>query len=88
MKWTINYSREAERFVEKEDICEDVRKEIVKFLRKMKGEEINIDVKKLKGTWKDYYRIRKGKLRIIFDVDYRLSSLFIERIDFRGKAYK
>lgn len=88
MKWTINYSREAERFVEKEDIREDVRKEIVKFLRKMKGEEINIDVKKLKGTWKDYYRIRKGKLRIIFDVDYRLSSLFIERIDFRGKAYK
>jgi len=88
MKWTINYSREAEKFIEREDIRGDVREELTKFLKKMKGEDINIDVNKLKGTWEGYYRIRKGKLRIIFDVDYKLRSLFIERIDFRAGSYK
>ena len=78
MKWTINYSREAEKFIEREDIRGDVREELTKFLKKMKGEDINI-VKKLKGPWEGYCRIRKGKLRIIFDVDYKLRSLFYSK---------
>jgi len=35
MKWTINYSREAEKFIEREDIRGDVREELTKFLKKM-----------------------------------------------------
>jgi len=45
-------------------------------------------VKKLKGSWTGYYRIRKGKIRIIFDVDYKNKTVFIEKIDFRGDVYK
>lgn len=88
MTWKIDYSRDAEKFLEKESIRPDVRKELMKFLKRMKGERINVDVKKLKGTWEGYYRVRKGKLRIIFDVDYKGRSLFIEKIDFRGDVYK
>ena len=88
MKWTINYSRDAERFFEKEDIRVKVIEELTKFLTRVKGEDINIDVKKLKGDWKGYYRLRKGKLRIIFDVDLNNRSLFVEKIDFRGRIYK
>ena len=88
MKWTINYSRDARRFFEKEDIHVKVTEELRKFLTKTRGEDINIDVKKLKGDWKGYYRLRKGKLRIIFDMDFNNRSLFVEKIDFRGGIYK
>ena len=65
-----------------------MKKQIEGFLRKLRGELVNIDVKKLKGEWKGYFRIRKGRLRIIFSIDTSSRSLYVERIDFRGDAYK
>jgi len=88
MKWSIEYSRHADKFIEREDIRVTVREQIKDFLKKMRGERANIDVKKLKGKWKGYLRIRKGKLRVIFAVDFEDKALYVERVDFRGKAYK
>jgi mRNA interferase RelE/StbE len=88
MKWSVEYSRNADRFIQAEGIQGEVRKQIESFLRKLQGESINVDVKKLKGKWKDYFRIRKGKLRIIFSIDTASRALYVERIDFRGDAYK
>jgi len=65
-----------------------VNRQIEGFLRKLLGESINIDVKKLKGEWKGFFRIRKGRLRIIFPVDTSLRFIYVERVDFRGDAYK
>jgi mRNA interferase RelE/StbE len=88
MKWSVEYSRNADRFIQAEGIQNEVRKQLQSFLRKLQGESINLDVKKLKGKWKDYFRIRKGKLRIIFSIDTASRALYVERIDFRGDAYK
>jgi mRNA-degrading endonuclease RelE of RelBE toxin-antitoxin system len=55
MKWTIEYSRDAEKFIEKQNIRNEVREELKKFLMKIKGENINIDLKKLGGEWEGYY---------------------------------
>ena len=55
---------------------------------KIKGENVNIDIKKLSGEWEGYYRLRKGKLRIIFEPNKTDKVLFVERIDFRGDVYK
>ena len=88
MTWTIEYSRDADRFIQVEGIQGEVNKQIQGFLRKLMGEPINIDVKKLKGEWKGYYRIRKGRLRIIFSIGTSHRSIYVERIDFRGDAYK
>lgn len=88
MKWRIDYSREAEKFIEKQNIRIEVREELKKFLMKMKGEDVNIDLKKLSGEWEGYYRLRKGKLRIIFEPNKTDKVLFVERIDFRGDVYK
>lgn len=49
---------------------------------------MNIDIRKLKGEWSGYYRIRKGKLRIIFTIEKENKIIFIERIDYRGEVYK
>ena len=88
MKWSIEYSRNADHFIETEGIQSEVKRQIEGFLRKLRGESINIDVKKLKGEWRGYFRIRKGRLRIIFSIDTNDRSLYVERIDFRGDAYK
>jgi len=56
------------------------------FIKRTKDKDINVDVKKLKGSWTGYYRIKKGKIRIIFD--YKNKAVFIEKIDFRGDVYK
>jgi len=88
MKWTIHYSKEAKKFMEEHNIVYEVREELKNFLRKLRGEKINVDVKKLKGNWEGYYRLRKGKLRIIFEVNKDNKSIYVERIDFRGEVYK
>ena len=63
MKWNIEYSRHADKFIKREDIRIEVRELIERFLKKMRGESINVDVKKLKGKWKGYFRIKKTTLQ-------------------------
>ena len=53
-----------------------------------KGLDENIDVKKMKGKWKGYYRIKIGKVRMILRIDFKNKSAFIDKIDFRGNIYK
>lgn len=88
MKWTIEYSRDAEKFIDKQDVHIEVREELKKFLIKIKGANVNIDLKKLVGDWEGYYRLRKGRLRIIFEMNKNEKLLFVEKIDFRGDVYK
>lgn len=88
MEWRIDYSRDAEKFIQRQNLRIEVREEFRKFLIKMKGENINIDLKKLEGDWAGYYRLRKGKFRIIFEVNKTQKILFVEKIDFRGDVYK
>ncbi|MCX7914121.1 MAG: hypothetical protein N2511_06005 [Thermodesulfovibrionales bacterium] len=88
MKWTIQYSDEAITFIEKEKIFDEIREEIKKFIQRIRGEQINIDIKKLKGEWEGYYRIRKGKIRIILIIDKENKVVFIDKIDYRGEIYK
>jgi hypothetical protein len=49
MTWTIDYSRAADRFIQAEGIQGEVKNQVQGFLKKLIGESINIDVKKLKG---------------------------------------
>lgn len=70
MKWEIGFSREAEKFLKRENIRPEAVAAITKFLKIMKGEPVSVDIKKLKGDWQGFYRIRKGKLRIIFKLKF------------------
>ena len=88
MTWTIEVSRDADRFIQAQGLQDETKRLVHGFLRKLLGESVNIDVKKLKGEWGDYLRIRKGKLRIIFSMDPARRSVYVERVDFRGDVYK
>jgi len=87
--WQIELSRQADKFAKKENIEDD---EILNLVKKVinysKGLDENIDVKKMKGKWKGYYRIKIGKVRMILRIDFKNKIAFIDKIDFRGNIYK
>lgn len=53
-------------------------------------EDVNIDLKSLKGGLKHLYRIRQNKIRILFEIlnGEVIVELIVEDIDFRGDVYK
>ena len=89
MAWKIQLSRQADAFAVAEHIADELILTLIgKFINYCKGHDENIDVKKMKGKWKGYHRIRIGKVRIILKVDFKAYSIFVDRIDFRGNVYK
>jgi len=89
MKWIVDFSDDSLKFLKKNKISEDYIIEKVELtLKKLKGEDINVDIKKLKGKWEGFYRIRFGKLRIIAEFQFQDNRVYIERIDWRGNVYK
>jgi mRNA interferase RelE/StbE len=87
--WQIELSRQVDKFAKKENIKDD---EILTLVKKVinysKGLDENIDVKKMKGKWKGYYRIKIGKIRMILRIDFKNKIAFIDKIDFRGDVYR
>ncbi|OGZ72787.1 MAG: hypothetical protein A2908_00185 [Candidatus Staskawiczbacteria bacterium RIFCSPLOWO2_01_FULL_38_12b] len=90
MNWKIGFSKESVSFLDKNgDLSkENVIDLVLRAIGMFSGHRINIDIKKLKGEWNNFYRIRKGRLRVIVSFDFESRSVLIERIDWRGSAYK
>lgn len=89
MKWDIGFSKNSLRFIQLNHLEEIFIIDKIKIaLRKFSGENININIKKLKGEWEGFYRIRDGKLRIIAEFKFEDRFVYIEEIDWRGNAYK
>ncbi len=89
MNWEIKYSRESVKFLIKNNLKErDLDTSLSKAINKFRGKNINIDIKKMKGDWIGFYRLREGKIRIIFSIDFEMQSIYVDRIDFRGDIYK
>jgi mRNA interferase RelE/StbE len=92
LKLKISYSSKSLKFLSRnqsvisESNVEELIIKAIKIIYKL--EIIAIDVKRLKGEYKNYFRIRKGDLRIIFRV-YRgeIYIAEIHDIDFRGNVY-
>ena len=74
----ISYSRQAEKFLKKQDAV--TRNRIRNAIHNLPYG----DVKKLQG--RDGYRLRVGDYRIIFDRNGNI--IYIERISNRGQVYK
>ena len=89
MSWRIDTSKNAEKFLSKNELTIDEMREIVaRAVRFFQGEDVNVNIKKLKGKWADFYRVRTGRIRIIAEFNFENSVVFIVEIDWRGNAYK
>ena len=47
-----------------------------------------LDIKKMKGKWEGFYRLRVGKIRVIFTVSLDSTDVEIFTIGPRGDIYK
>ena len=91
--WRIQIDKVAEKFLL--NLEQKKQKAILDKLRLYKDAldtntpvsiDIN-DIKKLKGNWDGFYRIRVGDIRVIFSLDYKGQEIKIADMVFRGDAY-
>jgi mRNA interferase RelE/StbE len=47
-----------------------------------------LDIKQMKGDWDGFYRLRLGKVRLIFTVDITSNNIEVYAIGNRGDIYK
>ncbi|MEK7192481.1 MAG: hypothetical protein AAB646_03135 [Patescibacteria group bacterium] len=89
MNWRLDFHKDALKFLEANHIIiEKISAVIVKALKKFRGESVNVNIAKLSGVWTGFYRIRSGKVRIIVEFNFDERKVYIEKIDWRGNAYK
>jgi mRNA interferase RelE/StbE len=90
----VKFSKSAVKFLEKldEKNKEQIREKIFYLLNSIEDRGIitfrDLDIKKLKGNWEGFLRMRVGKIRVIFTVNNNSNELLVYEIDFRGDAYK
>lgn len=89
MEWVVLFSDRAESSLDKNHLDRDEMIAVVgSALKKFRGEISSLDIKKLKGVWSGFYRVRKGKLRLIFTVNFEKYLVYVDVIDWRGRAYR
>jgi mRNA interferase RelE/StbE len=89
MDWEIALSRQAEKFLAKNHLPDEFATvPVFKAIRKFFGESVSVDVRRLSGEWDGYYRVRSGKIRIIFAFNAEKRRALVEVIDYRGDVYK
>ena len=89
MKFAVEFSASSLKFLKENNLVGDFVVEKIKLaLRKFRGEDVNIDIKKLKGAWEGFHRIRVGKVRIIVEFQFEQNRVYVEQIDWRGNVYK
>ena len=65
MRWRIKLAKRAIVFSNKNHISkEQIFGIIILAIRNFQGETVSIDIRKMKGEWEGFYRIRKGKMKI------------------------
>jgi mRNA interferase RelE/StbE len=92
MNVDIIYSKQVSSFLLKNsDLLSEEKLDtlIIHALKKIYDiEDINIDLKRLKGKLTGFFRIRKGNIRIIFSIAKKeIVIVFVRQVDFRGNIY-
>lgn len=84
--WQIKITREAET----DFSCLDslIQNRVTRKIYWLRDNFENVIPMPLSEAWRDYFKLRVGDWRIIYQPDYSLKSLIIYRIERRDKIYK
>ena len=92
MGWTVKYHREAKKFLKR--LEDDKRNLILNKLNELRlclEEGIfpvrRFDLKKLKGKWTGFFRLRVGDFRIIMRIDISRKTIFVYHVHYRERVY-
>ena len=89
----IQYLKKSDKFLTKNSHIiskEKVKQLITKAVKKIiLNEDTNTDLKRLKGNYSNFYKVRTGNIRILFEVDNQKIKIIaiVTDIDFRGNIY-
>lgn len=88
-EWEIALSRQSLKFLSKNHLPdESITKLVILAIRKLSGEVVNLDLKKLNPPYQDYFRIRVGRMRITCNIDFDSRVVDVAEVNWRGSAYK
>lgn len=88
--WEIQFNRDALKFFNKLDnkLSSQVKDKLNNLKQwVVKNESVNLDIKKLRGEWEGFYRLRHGDIRIILNFDKENKVIIIHEIALRGDIY-
>ena len=89
MVWEIGFSKQAGKFLKQHHLPDNFAVEpIRKVIQRFQGEITAINIKRLSGKWEGCSRVRVGKNRIIFSINFERQKVLIEIIDNRGGVYR
>ena len=90
----VKFRKQAVKFLQKansEDVAK-IQNQLNQLLIAIEQQGIipftELDIKKMRGDWEGFYRLRVGKMRVIFIVDFDSSQLEVYTIGARGDVYK
>ncbi len=93
MEWQIRIHRRAIHFLE--SLPEDRRRNVEEKLRELADAlergvlpYRRLDIRRLKGEWEGFLRLRVGDIRIIFRIDFESKTIYIYHIHYRESVYK
>lgn len=90
----IKFRKGAVKFLGKAnpDDAENIREQLNQIVTAVEEQGIipftELDIKKMKGDWEGFYRLRVGKNRIIFTVYIESGDIEVYVIGSRGDVYK
>ena len=87
--WDILLSKESLKFLRKNHLSDTKAIDVIIIaIKKLSGDDINLDIKKLHPPYEGYFRIRTGKIRITFSIDFIRHLVDVVEINWRGSAYR
>ncbi len=86
MTYSIEFSPDSEKFFSKID--KTLRLKILRKIEWLSKNCESINHQPLQYQFKDYFKLKLGKIRIIYRIFVDEKIIFIVYIDFRDKIYK
>ena len=90
----IKFRKPAVKFIEKADpdTLSRIQKKLNQLVTAVEEQSIipftELEIKQMKGAWEGFYRLRVGKIRLLFTVDFTSGEVEVYAIGSRGDIYK
>ena len=88
--WRIELSKESRKYLNRSEkrVVSSIFNKINSFREWLEHRgPLTVDVKRLKGNWEGFYRIRLGNNRILFSLDREVKIIRVHDIGHRGDVY-
>ena len=91
MEWKLKLHRKALKGFNSLDVGRKrlVKEKLMELLERFEEGRplLGLDVKKLKGEWEGFLRLRVGDVRVIFKVNFEERTIYVYNIHKRKGAY-